>query len=892
MTNAVRIKINKIVILKSSNTVQGLECKMDIGNNMIIKTKLCVPAISRNIVNRGNIVKKLKNIFDYKITLITAPAGFGKTTTAASFLSASGIPYAWFSIDEGDNDPVRFWRYIMAAVEGISNSFSNSSVEIPVNRELALSNIFVGLFIDKLYSIPGNIVLVLDDFHLIHNELVQRSLAYFIKYMPSNFRIILLSRTEPAGELLGINATGQVLRLGVGELSFDFEETGNYFKQQGFELTPEEVAIIKDYTEGWAAGLVVISFAMEESKDVHETIKRFSGSNCRVDSYLRDEVFNQWPTEIKDFLICISILDKFTGSLCQAVTGNPDSAEILIGLAAGNSFIFHLDQDNEWFRYHHLFAEFLQNRLAREGQALLKQLHRQAGDWYQENGFMREAIISFLKAGVYEKAFPLLLDIYLSMVQQSEFSTWLDWMSSVPEEYYEREVRACTGCSWVLSMENRLEEAEVWADKAQASFDRIKDELNQSEKEFLAANVSMTKGNIGIHQMNPSQVAYYFQEADTFEVYQHIVIGEMNSGEPNLLKTAYGFKGRMKKADEAYGSVIEDLPRLIGNFSAYFTLVMAECHYERNNLESAYKIMIQSIENVLELSNSGVIVPYFITLARIKRAKGDMEGAFEAIVEGKKKLRVKSKAFWNYYFDVFTAGLYIDLQNAREVEKWLDTRRISIFDSLSCSREFEYLVFARYLNLVGRYEDALLLLNRLEAYAQKESRLGSRIEMLCLTAESYNLKGDTANAMLALDKALELGLEDGYTRTFVDQLEPMVELLIQYRNWKKKSGIDSKYHYARGLFRLTLENIQVLRKNVLLKGCISTGRVIDGGQLSSREYKVLQLLAAERSNKEIAAELCITVRTVKHHNSQIFEKLGVKNRMEAIKRAKELGLLY
>jgi LuxR family transcriptional regulator, maltose regulon positive regulatory protein len=295
------------------------------------------------------------------------------------------------------------------------------------------------------------------------------------------------------------------------------------------------------------------------------------------------------------------------------------------------------------------------------------------------------------------------------------------------------------------------------------------------------------------------------------------------------------------------------------------------------------------MENIIELGNPGVIVPCVITLAKIKRAVGDIEGVLRTIDMGRRKLASKSKTFWNYYLDVFTAGLYIDWYDAKAAAEWLNLDRLGVFDELSCSREYEYLTFARYLDLVGQFDDALLLLGRLESFSQKEDRLGSRIEILCQKAITYQLKGDSVNAIAVLDEALALGMEDGYVRTFNDQLIPMAELLAKYKNWKKKLGTDARSEYAENLSRLVQENIRIMRAKPAADD-VSLQQEFTAVGLSVKECRVLRLLAAERSNPEIATELGISVRTVKYYNSQIFAKLGVDNRLQAIKRAWESGI--
>lgn len=857
----------------------------------LIKTKYNRPGITHNLIPRRRIVEKLNRALKYKLTIITAPAGYGKSTAILEWLGQVGFPVSWLSLDHADNDPVRFWRYVMAAVEASGAMGNDKSLAgTPVNKELIMSNFFMDMLIDKLYDIKGDTFLIFDDCHLIHNELVKRSMQYFIKNMPSNIRIILLSREELDTELPGMCAADQVLKVSGRELAFNSCEIAEFFRIRGFELTTEEASALEDYTEGWAAGLVVAAFTMEEGSDVQTAVRELSGRNRHIGSFMKNEVFDCWTDEVKEFLTHTAFLDRLSGPLCSRVTGNENSGELLRMLSESNSFILPLDHENRWFRYHHLFQEFLINRLEAVPASMKRSLYRLAGEWYLENSNIQDAINCFIKAGEYVKAFPLVWDIYLAMTQNGEYSTWRKWMEDMPEQLCESDVRACTGYSWVLAMEKRLDEAEIWADKAQACFDRIKDGLNKEDKDFLEANIAFTYANTAIFRMDAAEGVRHFKKVCNSNLYTPIVIGEMNSGESNLLNTAYGFKGRLNKVEEAYNSVLEELPRFLGDFSVYIAAALAECNYERNDLKAVYTTLVSNMGRITGLRNPGIIVPCFITLAKEKRAKGDIKGALKLIESGKSILAEKNKSIWSYFLDVFTAGLHIYMGDAQNASKWLKTDRISIFDSLSAIRESEYIIYARYLLLTGCFDEALLLLNRLEEFAQKEDRLRSLIEVLCLTAIAYQQRGDSSSAIFALHKALELGSGDGYVRIFIDEARPMEELLTKYKAWIKQTG-ESKYDkYVKQLLKLVKAYVKSLDT---IPGPDNSASVNTGkGELllSSRELEVLKLLVAEHSNQEIAQELFITVRTVKHHNSQIYEKMKVKNRLEAIIKARELGL--
>ncbi|MDD3230397.1 MAG: hypothetical protein PHE09_14440, partial [Oscillospiraceae bacterium] len=676
----------------------------------LIKTKYNKPGIRHNLIPRQRIAIKLDHALTHKLTLVTGPAGYGKTAAVLEWLESRNLPSAWLSLDESENDPVRFWRYILAAVQaGGFVQQSNVLGDIPLSNEHILSKLFADFFLEKLRSIAGNLIIVLDDCQLIHKELVRKSLEYFIKNAPSNIHVILLSREELSPALEILSDKGQVLRLGSEDLSFNSDETIIFFKRKGFLLTSEDMKCLEASTEGWVMGLVIAAFTMEDGFDIHEAARGFSGSNRQISSFIRSEVFDHWSEEVKEFLVHTSFLDNLSQPFCDKVTGNANSEKLLRMLSESSGFIIPLDQEQRLFRYHHLFREFLLNRLETESVTTRHTLCDQAGQWYLENGYLQEAIDCFIKAKEFAKAFPLVWDIYLPMTQNGEYSTWRKWMASMPEALCESDVRACTGYSWVLSMENRLAEAELWADKAQACYDHMKDSLTNEEKEYLEAHIALTYANTSVFRRDAAGAVRYFKKVCEFNLYTPIFIGEMNSGEPKLLDTLYGFKGRLNKVEEAYGGSLENLHKLLGDFSAYIAVTLAECRYEQGRLKDVYAVLELNIGRIIGLNNPGIVVPCFITLAKGKRASGDINGAFKIIEWGKRILTGKNKEFWSCFFDVFTASLYIGLGDAFHAEKWLKASRIGIFNILSVSRECAHTVYTRYLILTNRYDDAQIL---------------------------------------------------------------------------------------------------------------------------------------------------------------------------------------
>ena len=851
------------------------ECRMSFESDLIA-TKYCRPGVCPQLLTRKRLSEKLDASLTYRLTFVSAPAGYGKTTAVLDWLETRSLTSAWLSIDEGDSDPVRFWRYFLAALNQEFQSESACFTDIPVSRELVTSNILAGLLINRLSCIPGRIILILDDYHLIKNTDSYKSFAYFIKNAPANFSTVLLSRGELDTDLESLYVKGQILKLNAHDLSFRREEISDFFEVTGCGLTQENLSKIELETEGWAAGLVAAALTIQEGNDCFFKSGELFSSSRHIGSFLKEQVFEQWPDEVKSFLTKTSVLDRFCLSLSHKVTGLENCGEIINSLLAHNCFIIPLDQEYEWFRYHHLFSDFLKSELSAGNPSVKESVLKKAGLWYEDNGFLKEAMDAYIAGGNYPGAFTLYKKTYRHFCRAGEHALLFGWMSRMPEEVYRDNVTFRIVYAWFLLLKNQVTEAEAWADKADACYRRIKDGTETGYANQLLALICFLQANIATTRMDARKAACCYEEACGIRLRENLFLGEINSGQPGILRTCYGFLGRLNKVDEAYSGVRETVSGVIGDFSAYFPMIFIESFYERNQLDECRETMAKTFEEILALGTSGIIVPCFITLAKIRRADGDIEGAFAVVEEGRKKLPDEGKMRWNYILDLFAANLYIGAGDRPGAEAWMKSSRTGVYDTLSAAREFEHIVFSRYLMLAGRLEEAVLLLNRLNSFTKKEQRLGSQIEVLCLLAEAYLLKKDTEKAVDTLDAALELGMEDGYARTFLDEPEPMAHLLRLSLKQKAAGTGNKKYAYAENLLRC-FKKPALPRKD--------SAKISEA--LTHTEKIVLQLLAAKCTNAEIAKELKISIRTVKYHNSNIFSKLGVKNRVEAIYKIKD-----
>lgn len=852
----------------------------------MLQAKLCMPHIGEQIIRRKRVEETLRRLPNYQFAFISAPAGYGKTTAVADYLTREKLKYAWFSVDGTDNDPVRFWKYLM---EAVSPYIDRSDMErITLSAKLIASHIPLDYLIGIIEKAHESFVLVLDDYYLIENDVVLHSMEHFVKYLPRNVSLIMLSRKEPEHLLAALRARGVALSLGERDITFDSDETSEFFLQKGFCLTEQEIVAVNTRAEGWAAGLVAASLSFQGGESVPEAIRAFSGGDRNIESFLSNEVFERWPSEVKEFLVSTAFLDKLSGPLCDAVTGNNTSAALLKTLSKSNSFVIPLDSAGGWYRYHHLFQDFLQNHLELVDEEKRNPFYRRAGEWCLKNGDTRDGISWLLRAKEYEKAFPLVMESWFELSRDSEFLKWRQWIDEIPPAVYRNSNTVYTAYSWVLSMQNDLDGAAAWTQKSRDCFERLKDALEKEQRDYLEAHVLFAEANIAFWKLEPEQVLDRMQLLGKLKIKTLVVLGEMNWDKPNLLKTAYGFRGRLNKIEQCLPA-LNGLDSFIGDYTAYFAVSIAEYYYERNGLREMEAVLTDHIGRIIGVKFPGVIVPCFIVLARRNMAKGSVRRAFETIAEARKLLGEKSGSLWKYFLDVFEAKLHLSAGDAESALKLIDTEKLGLFDALTAVRESEYIVWARCLMSENRLEEAQVLLNRLTDFAKKENQLSSEVELLCLTAICRAKDGDYIKAMRALEQALDIGEEEGYTRSFIDEGEPMARLLSKYRVMSR--SVEGLKHatYCKKLLRLTDEYAGLIE--AAKKDGEAPKIPFEAGLLSEREIEMLRLLAGKRSNEEIASALIISVSAVKQYNSRIYDKLGVRNRQEATEKARALGLI-
>jgi LuxR family transcriptional regulator, maltose regulon positive regulatory protein len=896
----------------------------------LLATKLYIPQPRPNVVSRPRLIERLNKGQHRKLTLISAPAGFGKTTLVSEWLAERIRPVAWLSLEQGENDPIRFLTYLVAALqtlaaalgEGVLNALQSSQ---PPPIEVMLTSL-----LNEIAIIQGQFVLVLDDYHIIDARSVDSTLTYLIEHLPPQMHLVITTREDPRLPLARLRAGGQLTELRSADLRFTTAEVTAFLNQEtGFSLSTTEIAQLAERTEGWIVGLQLAALSMQGHLDVSRFIRAFAGDHRYIMDYLVEEVLLHQPEAVRRFLLQTAILERLNGSLCDAVTGLEKGNERLEALERGNFFVVPLDDKRQWYRYHHLFAEVLSAHLMAEQPNQVATLHQRASQWYEQNGSVADAIHHALAAEDFERA-AALMELELPAMQRSrQEATFLGWLKALPDEQIHFRPVLCVGYAWALLASGELEAADAQLQDAERWLDTTADiserQLSPSaeivivDKEgfrrlpvFIAvyrAAYAQASGDI------PNTIKYARRVLDLLPEEDHLGRGAATA----LLGLAFWTDGNLEAAHQTFANGIASV-QMAGNLSDAISgtlaladirfaqgrlheamhtyerasqeqgesglrgttdlyIGMSELYREQNDLHTATQLLLKSKElgerTRLPLNQ----YRWCVAMARIKEAQGDLDGALDLLHEAERLYR--RDFFPNVYpVAALIARMWIRQGKLNKSLSWAHEQGLEVSDNLSYLREFEHITLVRLLLACYKSDcadrsvlEAIGLLKRLLKAAQEGERMGSVLEILILQALAHQMQGNTSTALMALQQALRLAKPEGYVRMFVDEGSPMMVLLEE----AAKRGIVPNY------VRQLLRTSDVAKSRTPVKQDLIE-------PLSERELEVLRLLRTDLNGPEIANELIVSLNTVRTHTKNIYNKLGVNNRRAAVRRAEELDL--
>ena len=911
----------------------------------LLQTKLYVPPVRPELVSRPRLIERLNAGLHRRLILVSAPAGFGKTTLVSEWVAGCDRPLAWLSLDEGDKDLTRFLAYLVAALQTIAANIGAGVLAVLQSPKPPPTESILTSLLNEITTVPDNFVLVLEDYHVIDSKPVDKALAFLIEHLPPKMHLVIATREDPQLPLARYRARGQLTELRASDLRFTPAEAAEFLNRvMGLNLSVENVSSLESRTEGWIAGLQLAAISMQGNKDVSGFIRAFAGDHRYIVDYLVEEVLKRQPELVRSFLLQTAILDRLNGSLCDAVTGKQEGSSRLEALQRGNFFVVPLDDKRHWYRYHHLFAEVLHAHLMAEQPDQVSTLHRRASEWYEHNGSSADAIRHALAAEDFERA-ATLVELAVPQMRRSRQGatvTELGWLKALPDELVYFRPVLCVDYAFALfgsgeleAVEGRLRDAERWLDTTADTAGMVV----VDEEEFcrlpgmialLRAAQALARGDM------PETAKYARQVLDLAPEDAHLMLGGAASqlglvawtsgdletacrmtvdGMRNVrlagyISSAIGgslvladiqiAQGRLHEAMTTYERALKwamgpGAPVLRGAADVY--VGMSALHYEHSDLKTATQHLLtsQALGELAGLPQN----PYrwCAAMARIRVAQGDLDGALDLLDQAE---RLYDASFSPNVRPIATRKTRVWVTQGRlgEALGWAREKGLSVENELGYLHEFDHITLARvilalYQNDRAEHsiQEAMGLLERLLKAAEERGGTGSVIEILVLQAIAYHAQGDVPAALKPLQKSLTLAEPEGYVRMFVDEGPPMAQLLLETAS----SGIMPDYT-GKLLAAFEAEQRGNSGESPLPASVAVLPEEHQEGEiltepLSQRELEVLRMLKTALSGPEIARELVIALSTVRTHTKSIYSKLNVSNRRAAVKRAAELNLI-
>ena len=905
----------------------------------MLATKLHLPRLQPGLIPRPHLTEALGDGLAGALTLVSAPAGFGKTALLADWIRREGKAVAWLSLDAGDNDPVRFWRHAAAALDRV---LPGTSAQVgPLLGPPAPHSLEgpVTALVNELAGRPGEdeLLLVLDDYHLVGSQPVHASVGFLLEHLPPGLHLVLATRADPPLPLARLRARRQLTELRAADLRFTADEAAALLRQAtGADLPAVSVAALTARTEGWAAGLQLAALSLRGKQDAAGFVAAFSGSHRYVLDYLAGEVLDHQPDQVREFLLETSVLERLSGELCDAVTGRADSQALLQQIEAAGLFLVPLDEVRGWWRYHQLFADLLRARLQEEQPVQATRLHRNASAWCEEHGLADDAVRHAVAAGEMTWAARLIEQHFDTVcVLRGETATTQRWISALPPDLVSSRPRLLLAQAFLAAQTGGVEAVE----RAVNAAERMAAGVAGEPFEPAASPAGSLLVNVPAHiALCRSYLAYLRGDAEGVARFASRALAELGEGERTLdlairanLALAEWLRGHLAEAEQAlvsriawwragaeptvaiWGDVYElsqvqlargrldeadrtcqraleittaGRPPVAAAGPAYVGLGQAA--YQRDDLDTALHRVGEGVVLCRQLAYTPPLATGLATLAWIRQAAGDPAGALDAIGEAM-RAAPGPPGLLNPV-QAQRARLLLAHGDLAAAARWAEERGLGADDQPDYVREPEYLVLARVLIAQGQPAQALALLDRLHAAAVTQDRIGSVIEAGALRALALAACGDEAGAVAALAEALTLACPQGYVRIFADEGAAMGALLGRL-SAAQRAGQGE----ANGVPPDCLARVQTAfgPRHVapLARARVPTGSPQLVEPLTARELEVLRLLAAGRSNQRIARELVVALDTVKKHVSHVLAKLGAANRTEAVARARDLDLI-
>ncbi|MEM9009324.1 MAG: helix-turn-helix transcriptional regulator, partial [Cyanobacteria bacterium P01_F01_bin.86] len=800
----------------------------------LLATKFYRPKWSADLVSRPRLIDRIHP--QRKLTLVSAPAGFGKTTLLAEW--AAGVSpersIAWVSLDPSDNDPAIFWTYLIAALHNIQPSLGERSLALLQSPQPPPIESVLMTLLNEISAVETDFVLILDDYHAIATQAIHRGIGFLLNHLPPQMHLIMASRADPPFSLARLRSCGELTELRVADLRFTPDEAAAFLHQvMGLAIAAVEVSALEKRTEGWIAGLQLAALSLQGRADIPDFVAAFSGDDRYIVDYLLEEVLQQQPESVRRFLLQTAILERLSGSLCDAVCGDSmgqiGGQETLETLERGNLFIIPLDNKRQWYRYHHLFADVLQAHALMERPEQIPSLHGRASEWYEQNGLFAEAIRHALAAQDFERAAGLIEQMWPTMRRRQRETTVLGWITSLPDAVIRNRPVLSVAYALVLlndgqfdAVEAHLQDAERCLAAASAVASIVIDDAQlrslpasianarayraqalrdvsstvtyaQQALELLPEDEEYERGTtaalLGLAYWTSGRPeAGYRSFAEGLAVFKQMGLPQIAIGGTLILAHMSIAQGRLHRAihicEQSLQLAAEQGdPVLPGTPELY--LALSEARYEQGDLVAANQLLLNGETLRQQASLAGAKYLWRVVQARLKAAEGDLETALDQLHEAE---QLYSRSLIPVPdvrpIAALRTQLWVRQGRLTEALSWVSDRGLLVDDEVSYLQEYEHLTLAKVLITQYRrdgidttIDHTIGLLARLLEAAEAEERIGSIIEILVVQALAYEAKGNLTDAMPPLERALTIAKPEGYVRIFAECGSPMANLL-------------------------------------------------------------------------------------------------------------------
>ncbi len=932
--------------------------------DLIIRTKLRLPFIRPEQVLRPRLLEQIQEGLNAPLTLVIAPAGFGKTTLVASWVTACELPVAWFSIDQEDNQPRRFLSYLVAAFGTVDSALGKQAAnQLSGSQQIPSQDILTSL-INDLETSPQEILLVLDDYQFIRNLDVHADMVFLLEHCPHNLHILIASRSDPPLLLSRFRARGQMVEVRAADLRFTPSESAQFLNDlMGLNLDGDSIAVLSDRTEGWAAGLQMAALSLRHHPDIPGFIAGFSGTNRYILDYLIEEVLASQPPEIKRFLLYTAILERLTAPLCDTLLSDPisngsqaefpgtglaplpdsQSLPILAYLEQSNLFLVPLDDERTWYRYHQLFADLLRAQLHQSlGTSAVAALHLRAADWHAKHDSILQAIHHASQAGDHTRVEGFIERHYREMVRLGEMAGMRYWTNQLSREVVYRRPWLCIYAAYSHSWFGELDEADRLLEQAgnlihlgvpaqdlpnmlglhayvKSRVTAMRGDLPGAIQYCLEAGQHAPVANLALQLDTRITLGYeYFLSGDytnASQVLESMVRAGISAGAvintvaaSCLLARMHANQGLLHQSFERYQRAAQSIPGASDQHLGVRALVdvgLAELYYQRNDLEAAWVHLQRGLVDLPLWDKADDLALAHITLMCLHLANANDLEARAALEKAARFTQTRGvfpeakTAVEAARVKLWLAEGDLDAANRWAANRWAANRWAASPESPDYQAGFDAYVrepacisLARVWLAQGKTTTALRFLSQLEEHAESAGRMGRLLEIRLLQALAQLETGEIENTFQTLEKCLAWAQAEGYVRVFLEGYQPMQRLLDEWLARARPSPLRDYASRLRSQFDSGLRGETATSGTITKRGESRVAPIqalIE--PLSPRELEVLQLIALGHPNREIARQLVIAPGTVKAHTSNIYRKLEVANRTEAVNRARQLGLL-